>query len=235
MLDDQARARDVQRILGQAHDAEIRKYWRALNLQRDELDAAVSQWAGIDLGERIAAALDGPSTRESESVAVAGLATPPRSLAEHLPAAWDGVSRPDSRPTSPEPTRPGSQGAQSREESPQRPVAVPWVSLAIAASVMFLTILVLDTRVAVLESGGSLESAAEVRPAEVRPAESGFGAVPLPVDIAQVAERSVEVDDARYEERLQALLMRHAEKAAVGSGSGMVPLARLTSFQASRE
>jgi len=104
MLDDQARARDVQRILGQAHDAEIRKYWRALNLQRDELDAAVSQWAGIDLGERIAAALDGPSTRESESVAVAGLATPPRSLAEHLPAAWDGVSRPDSRPTSPEPT-----------------------------------------------------------------------------------------------------------------------------------
>lgn len=235
MLDDQARARDVQRILGQAHDAEIRKYWRALNLQRDELDAAVSQWAGIDLGERIAAALDGPSTRESESVAVAGLATPPRSLAEHLPVAWDGVSRPDSRPTSPDATRPGSQGAQSREESPQRPVAVPWVSLAIAASVMFLTILVLDTRVAVLESGGSLESAAEVRPAEVRPAESGLGAVPLPVDIAQVAERSVEVDDARYEERLQALLMRHAENAAVGSGSGMVPLARLTSFQASRE
>ena len=58
MLDGEASERDIQRILGQSHDAEIHAYWQSLVRQRDRQQVALEAWASIDLVADISASLD---------------------------------------------------------------------------------------------------------------------------------------------------------------------------------
>ncbi|MBK8973778.1 MAG: hypothetical protein IPM37_21375 [Hahellaceae bacterium] len=58
MLDDEATEREIQRILGQAHDAEIHAYWQRLIRQRSQKDDSLSEWASVDLIGRVSAQLD---------------------------------------------------------------------------------------------------------------------------------------------------------------------------------
>jgi negative regulator of sigma E activity len=214
MLDGQAGARDIQRILGQAHDETVKAYWRALNRQQDLLHESVAAWSAFDVSEGVALAIG------SEAVS-SSVVTGPKPPA---PAAALTLERPEFVQA------PGLV-LGGRPTSVVRVARKPpfWISLAVAASVMFISILFLESwqtnnlgadepAVADSASGAMVEQAAPSL------AHAGF-------DSSEAQLAAVNSDDA-YEERLRALLTRHAENAAVRPGSGVVPLARLTSFQA---